>query len=459
MASGQGVLVKASRARHCWLFLTLILIASVTWTIPAEAAPGDLDRTFGGDGKVVTNLTVGRDSAADVAIQANGKIVVVGRTVGRHYGKFALVRYRTDGRLDTTFGGNGIVTTNLARREDSASAVAIQPDGKIVVVGTANIASVSYVFAITRYERDGTLDAQFGKGGKVRLGFSAGGDDSAADVAIQPDGKIVVVGSSYVLDSFALARLDPNGSLDTSFGGDGRVTTSVGPGADSAQAVAIQPDGKIVVAGESWTLSGFDGIDVVRYEADGQVDPTFGNDGVATVEFTEGTDGAGDMARAVAIQPDAKIVVAGDAGGEAEYTSGFGLARFDADGSPDGTFHGDGKVVTNFTKWDDSASDLTIGADGRIVAAGVAGYGWDSVATFAIVRYEPDGTRDDSFGRGGKLRTRFGAILPDGLDIVGAGASGIAIQADGRIVVAGTVDRVADGRLDGRFAVARYRNR
>ena len=293
----------------------------------------------------------------------------------------------------------------------------------------------------------------------VRLGFRAGGDDSAADVAIQPDGKIVVVGSSYVLDSFALARLDPNGSLDTSFGGDGRVTTSVGPGADSAQAVAIQPDGKIVVAGESWTLSGFDGIDVVRYEADGQVDPTFGNDGVATVEFTEGTDGAGDMARAVAIQPDAKIVVAGDAGGEAEYTSGFGLARFDADGSPDGTFHGDGKVVTNFTKWDDSASDLTIGADGRIVAAGVAGYGWDSVATFAIVRYEPDGTRDDSFGRGGKLRTRFGAILPDGLDIVGAGASGIAIQADGRIVVAGTVDRVADGRLDGRFAVARYRNR
>jgi uncharacterized delta-60 repeat protein len=458
MASGRGVLVKTLRARHGWLFFTLILIASATWTIPAEAAPGDLDRTFGGDGKVVTNLTVGRDSAADVAIQENGKIVVVGRTVGRHYGKFALIRYRTDGRLDTTFGGNGIVTTNLAKREDSASAVAIQPDGKIVAVGTANIAS-RWMFAIARYERDGTLDAQFGKDGKVRFGFSADGDDSAADVAIQPDGKIVVIGSSYVLDTFALARLDPDGSLDTSFGGDGRVTTSVGPGADSAEAVAIQPDGKIVVAGETWTLSGFDGIDIVRYEADGQVDLAFGIDGVATVEFTEGSDGAGDMARALAIQPDGKIVVAGGAGGYAEYTSSFGLARFDADGTPDGTFHGNGKVVTNFTKWDDSASDLTIGSDGRIVAAGVAGYGWDSVATFAIVRYDPDGTRDDSFGRGGKLRTRFRAIPPDGpVDIVGAGASGIAIQADGRIVVAGTVDRVAGGRLDGRFAVARYRN-
>ena len=205
---------------------------------------------------------------------------------------------------------------------------------------------------------------------------------------------------------------------------------------------------------------GFKGIDVVRYETDGQVDLAFGNDGVATVELTEGSGGAGDMARAVAIQPDGKIVVAGDAGGDAEYTSSFGLGRFDADGVPDGTFDGDGKVVTNFTKWDDSASDLTIGSDGRIVAAGVAGYGWDSVATFAIVRYDPDGTLDGSFGRGGKLRTRFRVILPDEpVGIVGAGASGISIQADRRIVVAGTVDRVADGRMDGRFGVARYRNR
>ena len=290
--------------------LSLILIASVMWTIPAGAAPGDLDRTFGVTA-VVTNLTVGRDSAADMAIQANGKIVVVGRTVGLPY--LALVRYRTDGRLDTTFGGNGIVTTNLAKREDSASAVAIQPDGKIVVVGTANIASVNYVFAIARYERDGTLDAQFGRGGKVGVGFSAGGDDSAADVAIQPDGKVVVVGTSYVLDEFALARLDPNGSLDTSFDGDGRVTTSVGPGrvGPGGRDPARREDRR---GGRVMGALGFKGIDVVRYETDGQVDLAFGNDGVATVELTEGSGGAGGMACAVAIQPDGKIVVAGDAG-------------------------------------------------------------------------------------------------------------------------------------------------
>lgn len=222
--------------------------------------------------------------------------------MGRRYGKFALARYRPDGRLDPAFGGDGIATTNLATREDAASAVALQPDGKIVVVGTANIRA-RYVSAIARYERDGTLDAAFGTNGRVRVGFTAGGDDEAADVALQSDGKIVVVGTSSELDRFALARLDPDGALDTTFHSDGKVTTDVNTGTDSAGSVAIQPDGKIVVAGESWTLSGWDGIDVVRYETNGQVDLAFGVAGVATVDLTEGSDGAGDSARAVAIQP------------------------------------------------------------------------------------------------------------------------------------------------------------
>ncbi|HET6713794.1 MAG TPA: delta-60 repeat domain-containing protein [Actinomycetota bacterium] len=446
-----------SRARCGRVTLTLAVVAGVMCAARAAAAPGDLDRTFGGDGRVVTNLTGSSDSVADVAIQANGRIVVVGRTPGRRYGKFALARYRPDGRLDQTFGGDGIVTTNMAKREDAASAVTIQTDGRIVVVGTASIRA-RRVFAIARYDPDGTLDAGFGNNGKARIGFTQGGDDAAADVAVQPDGRIVVVGSSFDLDRFALARLDPDGTLDPTFHADGKVTTSVSNGADSAEAVAIQPDGKIVVVGESWTLSGWDGIDVARYETDGQVDPTFGIDGVATVDLTEGSDGAGDMARAVAIQPDGKIVVAGDAGGAAEFTSGFGLARFDDDGTPDASFHGDGTVVTNFTRWDDSASDLAIQADGKIVVVGVAGYSWDTVATFALVRYAPDGTLDGSFGDHGKLRTRFRARIPDDpVGIVGAWARGVAIDADGRIVAAGGVDRVVDGHLDGRFALARYR--
>lgn len=445
-----------SRARCGRLTLSLVLVA-VVWATPAEATPGDLDRTFGAGGTVVTNLTEWSDGVADVAIQANGRIVVVGRTIGRRYGEFGLARYRADGRLDASFGDDGIVTTNMAKREDSATAVAIQPDGRIVVVGTANIRK-RWVFAIARYDREGTLDAGFGRGGKVRIGFTQGGDDAAADVAIQPDGKIVVVGTSFQLDRFALARLDRDGTLDTTFDDDGKVTTNAGDGTDSGGAVAIQPDGRIVVAGQSWTLSGWDGIDVVRYETDGKVDPTFGTDGIATVDLTEGSDGAGDMASGVAIQPDGKIVVAGDAGGAAEFTSGFGLARFDDDGTPDATFHGDGKVVTNFTRWDDSASDLAIQADGTIVAVGVAGYSWDTVATFALVRYDPDGTLDGSFGDHGKLRTRFPTIASDDpVGIVGAWAAGVALQPDGKIVVAGSAARVVDGHMDGRFALARYR--
>ena len=444
-------------ARRGRLALSMALVAAVTWAAPVEAAPGDLDRTFGDGGRVVTNPTKWSDGVADMTIQSNGRIVVVGRTIGRRYGMFGLARYRPDGRLDPTFGGDGLVRTNMAKREDSATAVAIQPDGRIVAVGTANV-QARWLFAIARYDRDGTLDTTFGKNGRVRIGFTPSGDDAAADVAIQPDGKIVVIGSSFVLDRFALARLDPDGTLDDTFHADGKVTTNAGDGTDSAGAVAIQPDGKIVVAGQSWTLSGWDGIDVVRYETDGTMDPTFGTDGIATVDLTEGSDGAGDMASGIALQPDGKIVVAGDAGGSAEFTSGFGLARFAEDGTLDVTFQGDGTVVTDVTRWDDSASDLAIQPDGMIVAVGVAGYSWDTVATFALVRYDPDGTLDGSFGDNGKLRTRFPTIASDDpVGIVGAWATGVAIQPDGKIVLAGSAVRVLDGHLDGRFALARYR--
>jgi uncharacterized delta-60 repeat protein len=425
---------------------------------PVHAAPGDLDPSFGGDGKVLTDFTKGRDGARDVAIQANGKIVVVGRaSTRRGYGRFALARYRANGHLDPAFGGDGSVTTNFAKREDSASAVAIQADGKIVAVGGADTTARVGVFAVARYDRDGTLDTTFGGDGKVTTSFT-GGHDAASDVAIQTDGKIVVVGTTGP-GEFALARFDPDGTLDTTFDSDGKVTTSVSAGTDSADAVAIQADGKIVVAGDSWTETGWDGIDVVRYETDGSIDTAFGTGGVATVEFTNGSPGGGDGAGGVAIQSDGKIVVAGDAGFCCEFTSSFGVARFDGDGTLDTTFSGNGKVVTNFTKNDDSAGDVAIQADGKIVAVGVAGYQWGKIATFALVRYDTDGTLDRTFGNQGKLRTAFRATVPsDPIGILGAWAGAVAIQTDGRIVAVGGADREVDGRIDGRFALARYLN-
>jgi uncharacterized delta-60 repeat protein len=441
--------------------LAVTLAAVIVWVFasPVAAAPGDLDRSFGQRGTVITNLTPWNENTGDVAIQADGRIVVVGRASSRSgYGSFAVLRYRAGGRLDRGFGRDGVVVTDVSKREDSASAVAMQPNGKVVVVGTANVAGRETI-TIVRYRRAGALDRTFGAQGIATVDVGAPTDnETGEDVAIQPNGKLVVAGSVSGSSSFALARLDRLGEPDDTFDGDGVATADVGGELAVTSSLAIQPDGEIVVAGASWTEAGFDGIAMVRFAADGQVDGTFGTGGIATAEFTAGSDGGGDWAGGVAIQRNSRIVVAGDAGGPAEYTSSFGVARFLANGSLDPSFHGEGTVRTNFTRWDDSASDVAIQANGKIVVVGVAGYMWGSVPTFAIARYRADGTLDPSFGDGGKLRTRVGGVQPgQQTDIVGSWASAVALQADGRIVVAGDVDRAAAGRIDGRLAVARYR--
>lgn len=220
----------------------LALLALIWSKAPAaEASPGHLDRSFGRNGKVGTGFTPQRDLALGVAIQLDGRIVAAGTADSR---RFALSRYRRNGRLDHSFGGDGKVTTRLLRGLTLAYAMAIQPDGKIVAVGsTAN----ENAFALARYRADGTLDPTFGEDGRVatRMGDS---HSFALDVAIQPDGKIVVAGTAE-FSRFALIRYEPNGDLDPSFGDGGIVTTDVTTGTDMAFGLAIQPDGSIVVAG------------------------------------------------------------------------------------------------------------------------------------------------------------------------------------------------------------------
>jgi uncharacterized delta-60 repeat protein len=422
--------------------LSLIAVVCSLTVIPASlarAAPGDLDRTFGADGRVITNLTVGNDGARDVAIQTNGKIVAVGKAGAAHgYGRFALTRYRANGRLDPAFGGNGVVIENFAKREDFAAGVAIQTDGKIVAAGGANRTARVTKFAVGRWNPDGTLDATFGGNGKVTTGFT-GGQADGSDVAIQTNGQIVVVGSANP-GGFAVARYNPDGTLDTTFDGDGKATADVTTEFDSASAVAIDAGGKIVVAG-----AGGDGtFALARFNTDGSLDAAFDGDGMVTTSLTDGFDNA----NAVAIQGDGKIVAAGEAGFCCEYTGRFALVRYDADGTLDGTFGGDGKVITNFTPDDDAASDVVILSSGKIVGVGSEGFN-GATARFALVRYDADGSRDSNFGDDGKVVTRFS----HGFDF----AAGVAIQADGRILAVGSTYPDIDG-LDGLFALARYRD-
>src|SRR5919106_930041 len=218
---------------------------------PAAAPPGDLDPTFDGDGKVTTDFAGGGDQAQAVAIQGDGKIVAAG--IDRNLsgvGDLALARYNPDGSLDTTFDTDGLVTTDFIGQTDQAYAVAIQGDGKIVAAGRAFLGSTREEFALARYNPDGSLDTTFDGDGKVTTDFAAFNDNARA-VVIQGDGRIVAAGFAVVsgTNDFALARYNTDGSLDSTFDGDGKVTTDFAAASDIAHSVATQGDGRIVAAG------------------------------------------------------------------------------------------------------------------------------------------------------------------------------------------------------------------
>jgi len=337
---------------------------------------GSLDTTFDGDGRVTTDFAGGSDEAFAVAIQSDGKIVAAG-SASISGVDFALARYNTDGSLDPTFDGDGKVTTDYGFGSSEVHGLAIQADGKIVAAGLGRAAGTD--FALARYNSNGSLDPTFGGDGTVTfLGFGSN-DNRANAVAIQADGKIGAAGCTSCSSSggnFALARLNANGSLDFTFGGDGTVTTDFAGEDDQAHTIAIQGDGKVVAAGTT-VLSTFDPRDfaVARYNPDGSLDAGFDSDGKVTTDF-----GNGAQARGMALQRDGKIVAAGIA--VESGTQNFGLARYNANGSLDTTFSSDGKVMTDFGFANDQAFAVAVQGDGKIVAAGVAD------GDFALARYK-----------------------------------------------------------------------
>jgi uncharacterized delta-60 repeat protein len=389
---------------------------------------GKLDPTFDGDGEVTTPFGQGSDQAIDIAIQPDGKIVAVGYSYNGSNYDFALSRYNPDGGLDPSFGVNGQASTAFqSYLSDQAYAVAIQSDGKIVVAGTSNGA-----FALARYLTDGTLDTSFDSDGKVTTSISAN-FGFAQSLAIQPDGKIVVAGYWYNGSDydFALARYNLDGSLDTSFDGDGKILTPIGPGYDYIEGVALQSDGKIVAVGYAYNGSDSD-FAVARYNIDGSLDTTFDGDGKVLTAIGSGSD----LAYSIAIQPDGKLVLAG-------YSSShFALARYESDGSLDSSFDGDGKVITPVGPSYGYAYALTIQLDGKIVVVG-RGYNLSNY-DLALARYNSDGSLDTTFDGAGTVLTPLGLGNDE--------ARAVAVQSDGRIVVAGFSE--SDGQKD--FALARY---
>ncbi|MBI3345430.1 MAG: hypothetical protein HY028_11360 [Gammaproteobacteria bacterium] len=408
--------------------LTLTALAPLC----AYAAPGDLDPSFGNGGKVVTNFFGSSDEANAVALQPDGKIVVV----GENGTDFLVARYNADGSLDSSFGTGGRVTTDFGA-EDVAQAVAIQPDGKIIVVGYT-INGSSGDFALARYNPNGSLDSGFGGSGKLVTDF--GGYDLAYAVALQPDGKLIAGGLSTTpsnLGDFALVRYNPNGTLDLSFGVAGLQRTSFGA-VEVIDALVLQPDGKILAAGATATVSLSDAnFALVRYNSNGTLDSGFGLGGGVTTDF-----GGFDEAVDIKLQADGKIVAAGYSGGAGGTLGNFALARYTSSGGLDTSFGTGGKVTTDFGSFD-GAGSLIIQPDGKIIAAGATGT--TTNADFALVRYNLDGSLDTSFGTGGKRTTDFGRI---------DASRDAVLQPDGKMVLVGT--SYNSSATDGDFVLARY---
>jgi uncharacterized delta-60 repeat protein len=405
--------------------------------IPTPVA-GGLDACFGAGGKRTTVFGSSNDTANAVAIQSDGKIVAAGYSQTGSNLNFALARYNTNGNLDTSFDTDGKVTTTTGSSAD-ANAVAIQSDGKIVLAGGI-YNGPNLDFMLARYNPNGSLDTSFDTDGKVITTIGSG-EDFARAVAIQSDGKIVVAGTSDngSANDFVLARYNTNGSLDTSFGIGGKVVTSTYPGHNSiATSMAIQADGKIVVAGyDAPTNSSTSDMSVVRYNTNGTYDTGFDIDGIARVGFVGLSS---DYARAVKVQADGKIVLAGSS--DANGTIDFVLARLNTNGSLDTSFDTDGKVTTAIGSGDDFANAVAIQSDGKIVAAGRSYNG--SNEDVALVRYNTNGSLDTSFDTDGKVTT----VIGSGDDV----ATAVAIQSDGKIVVSGRSNPFST--YD--FALARY---
>jgi len=430
------MLYKNAYKQLCSLSATFLLIFFLSANF--YGAPGDLDLSFGNGGKVTTNFGALSGEAENVAIQSDGKIVAVGLAYDGQNQHFALARYNTDGSLDTTFGMGGKVVTyinTIAR----AYAVAIQSDGKIVAAGYS-ISTSGNDFALARYNTNGSLDTTFGTGGIVLAPFI--GVQIAYAVAIQPDGKIVAAGTYYVgfdyETNFALMRFNTNGSLDTSFGTGGVVITGFNSNnSDEAYAVAIQSDGKIVAAGISASGTSYD-FALARYNGDGSLDTSFGMGGQVTTDIGGNENAVND----VSIQSDGKIVAAGynRIGNGNDYN--FALARYYTNGSLDNTF-GMGGTVTTLVGESSFASAAAIQSNGKIVVAGYGRIGTNGVLTLA--RYNIDGSLDNPFGVGGKVLTPIG-------NGGNAGAGGVAIQPDGRIVAAG----FSSNGTNADFALVRY---
>jgi uncharacterized delta-60 repeat protein len=448
----------------------LLALALVCWLtppasaqsacVPADPTPGSLDSCFGTGGRVVTtvNFATGSCYAYDVAVQPDGRVVVAAfgynypsGTGSDHY----VLRYNTDGSFDGSFGSGGVA--RLGFSGGVPFGMAIQPDGKIVVCGDAPFSGQTNGFSVARLTPDGSLDATFGQNGRVVFNFEKGKSATCQTIALQSNGFIVLAGKSE--GNFAAARLTSFGALDPGFNDTGKLLlkstrNTIQP--NYAAAVAIQtvtvggvPQEKIVLVANQPNVSGVLDFATLRLNPNGTLDTSFGSGGKVVTDFA----GYDDQVKGVAIDASGRVVVAGFATTAGPIGTMYAVARYTASGQLDLSFGSGGKALAG-TRFRNRLYGVAIQGDGKIVASGLVESDAGAVVAddFATVRFEASGALDATFG-------------PDGTGIVitdfeGAGDEaygGVALAPDGGILAAGMARRtVAGGALVFHIAAARY---
>ncbi|QDU28395.1 Bifunctional hemolysin/adenylate cyclase precursor [Anatilimnocola aggregata] len=411
---------------------------------------GNVDSSFGDSGIVVTDLGSTYDIPAGVVIQPTGEILVAG-TTGSAAPTFVVVKYDFNGELVTTFGVNGVAEVNLESESENLVDVLVQSDGQILLVGTSSTTSGGQTIALTRLDGStGAFDTTFGDQGWATADFNAS-QSYAVSASLQADGKLVIgggvfTGATFFNPDITLARFNTNGQLDSTFSDDGFVVTGLqGPLSNFERTVlAVQPDGKTLVAGSSMAIGAGGYLSLARLNADGSLDSTFGNGGSVNIYVGIAPNRIGGLA----VQADGKILLTGS---EFGLTTTFDVVvvRLNADGSFDNTFGTAGRTTLNINDHDESRA-IAVQADGKILIGGstVGSSGFD----YFVTRLQTDGTFDSSFGTGGTTITDLGdgsnvlnalVVLPGGQIVVAGQASGFDFA---------FVQYTSNGELDSTFS-------
>ena len=374
-----------------------------------------INRLLGGEaGKLIIPVGSGTDYGRSVIQQADGKLVVAGSSENGSGSTmdsdFSLIRLNRDGSLDSSFGSGGKLIMPVGQSFDYGQSVIQQADGKLVVAGHSSVSLQDTEFSLIRLNSNGSLDSSFASGGKLLMSVGTNRSNSIGSVIQQSDGKLVVAGSSYNNSNadydFSLIRLNRDGSLDSNFGSGGNILIDVG-GIDIGKSVIQQSDGKLLVAGYSVTGPFMEtDISLIRLNRDGSLDTSFGSGGKLIVDAGSGSD----LGSSVIQQSDGKLVVAGPSGGA------FSLIRLNTDGSLDSSFGAAGKLIVPFGPNSDSAYSVIQQSDGKLMVAGIRSNSVEK--DFRLIRLNTDGSVDSSFGSGGKLVVPVGSSYDDARSVI-----------------------------------------